>query len=163
MANLIGKRGLKLDQKDEIVAALEAVNGKASRWTATYGTVVAMLKGADAQLDDAGLPESYRAGATAECFTSAPSTGSYGYAVKGNRILLRRFGKEWRVVGIESEGLYPKDSRANRVKLTLTADQAERIKAAAIAPFTIRAEPQPKNPFDGADFYDAEGRLQQAA
>lgn len=140
MEKLIGKRGLKVEQKDEIKGALEEVNGRASRWTADYADIVAMVKAADAQLDNAGLPASYRAGATAECFTSAPSAGSYSYAVKGNRILLRRFGKEWRVVGIESEYLYPKESRAGRVYVHVTADQAERIKAAAIAPFGIRSE-----------------------
>ncbi|MGB3540710.1 MAG: hypothetical protein WBA42_21360 [Mesorhizobium sp.] len=166
MANLIGKRGLKAEQKDEIKAVLEKVNGRANRWTAGYGDVVAMLKAADAQLDNAGLPESYRAGATAECFTSAPSTGSYGYAVKGNRVVLRRFSKEWRVVEVESFGLYPKDSRANKVKVSLSADQIERIKAAAIAPIDIQTAPQPKAEQAFDDCYlvvDGEGHIQQAA
>lgn len=140
MANLIGKRGLKVEQKDEIEAVLAEVNGKANRWTADYAEVVAMVEHAEGQLVDANLPASYRAGATAECFTDAPWSSSYRNAVKGNRVLLRRFGKEWRVTAIESEYLYPKDSRADKVNVTLTADQAERIQAAAIAHFDVRSE-----------------------
>ncbi|RWC46092.1 MAG: hypothetical protein EOS55_18245 [Mesorhizobium sp.] len=166
MATLIGKSGLKAEQRMEIGEALAAVNGRASRWTASVAEVVDWLETAEGQLQNAGLPATYRVGATADCFTSAPSAKSYRYAVTGNRVLLRRFGKEWRVVGIETIGLYPRDSRADKVKVSLSSDQIERVKAAAAAPFALQPKPEPiQSPFDGPDVdcYDAEGRLQKAA
>lgn len=166
MSDVIGKRGLKVEQKDEIETVLDGVNGRASRWTADHADIVGMVSKAEAQLENAGLPATFRIGATAECYTSAPGVGSYGYAVKGNRVCLRRFAKEWRVVGIEGFGLYPKDSRADKVKVALSADQIERIKATAVAPFSLQRNPQPKpgNAFD--DCYlvvDGVGRIQKAA
>lgn len=125
-----------------------------------------MLLDAEGQLQKAGLPATYRAAATAECFTSAPGANAYKYGVTGNRVLLRRFGREWRVVGIETVALYPRDSRADKVRVSLSAEQVERVKAAAAAPFALQPKPEPtQGPFDGPDVdcYDAEGRLQKAA
>ncbi len=47
MDKLIGKRGLKAEQEDEIQAVLAKVNGKASRWTADHANIVAMLEAAE--------------------------------------------------------------------------------------------------------------------
>ncbi len=140
MTKLIDKLGLKAEQIEEIEKALSAVNGRATTWTATAEDVVEMLKAAEAQLSKAGLPLSQRVGARAEAYSSyAPGSKSYRNSVTGNIVRLRRFSKEWRVVSIDQQSLWPQDNRAGRVKIFLSADQIEKIRQVATASFNLIA------------------------
>src|SRR5690606_34545412 len=106
----------------EIEAVLNAVNGRAQRWTASVSDVLDMIERAEGQLENANLPMSRRSGATAVCYTDTPS-GSYNYSVTGNEIHLRRATDSWRVMNIGTVGLYGGDSRGGKVKVSLKQEQ----------------------------------------
>lgn len=69
MTKLINKRGLKATQIEEIEAVLNAINGRAERWTASVSDVLEMIERAEEQLENANLPTSRRTGAIAVCYT----------------------------------------------------------------------------------------------
>ena len=137
MTKLISKRGLKVTQNDEIASVLFSVNGRASRWTADVVDVLAMIESAEAQLKQASLPASRRSGATAVCYTDTPSS-SYGYQVVGNKVTLRRSGDGWRVMDINTIGLYGGDSRGGKVKVSLKQEQIDYIRNKAVERFDVQ-------------------------
>ncbi|MBO1024735.1 hypothetical protein IPU75_08395 [Ochrobactrum sp. SD129] len=138
----IGKFGLKLDQVDEIESALEKINGRASSWVIdTHKEVLEAANNAEQQFDAVLLPKTYRVGATATTYGYAPGRG-YSYGVASTEIQFRRFADGWRVMSVSRVTLYPSDSRAMKVKVALTAQQAEKIKEITLSRFAYQPEKQ---------------------
>src|SRR5690606_32969903 len=127
MTKLINKRGLEATQIEEIEAVLNAINGRAERWTASVSDVLEMIERAEEQLENANLPTSRRTGAIAVCYPSTPSS-SYKYGVIGNEVHLRRAYEGWRVVAINTIRQYGDDSRGYRVNISLKQEQIDYIR-----------------------------------
>lgn len=137
MTKLIGKRGLKETQIDEIEAVLNAVNGRAERWTASVSDVLDMIERAESRLENSDLPASRRSGATAVCYTDTPSK-AYKYGVKGNVVCLRRATDGWRITDISTVWLYGGDSRGDKVKISLRQEQIDYIRNKSVSYFDVQ-------------------------
>ncbi|KAB2793801.1 hypothetical protein F9K96_01100 [Brucella anthropi] len=140
--NTIGKNGLKLDQVEKIEEALAEVNGRASTWViGSHATVLKSANEAEQQFDAVLLPKTYRVGAIATTYGYAPGR-SYKYGVDSTEIQFRRFADGWRVMNVSRVKLYPADSRARKVKIAITPQQAEKIKEITISRFACQPEKQ---------------------
>ncbi|ANG95803.1 hypothetical protein A8A54_04455 [Brucella pseudogrignonensis] len=138
----IGKFGLKLDQVEEIESALEKINGRASIWVIdTHKEVLEAANNAEQQFDAVLLPKTYRVGATATTYGYAPGRG-YSYGVASTEIQFRRFADGWRVMNVSRVKLYPADSRALKVKIAITPQQAEKIREVTTNRFAYQPEKQ---------------------
>ena len=129
-------KAIKIADVTAIEALLDQVNGKATSWTADTDMVVSAARDAEALLVNRQLPATYRKGAVAVFTTRGPSASSYRNSVIGNEITLERFAEGWRVTAIERKGIYPKQSE--RLKLTISEDQKNRILANAVSGFEIK-------------------------
>lgn len=172
MKKLIGKRGLKLDQADEIVAALKAVNGRGYDYAITeISEVIAIARDAEAKLEAVCLPESRRVGSTAK-YRSAGGTKPYKRWTPhraGTRLELRRFKEGWRVMWVAGIEVY--GGQGERLDMTLDAEQRAIAEQNVFCDFSTRreydvAKPQPtaEQAFD--DCYlvvDDAGHIHQAA
>lgn len=137
---VIKKNGLKLTQEEDIVQALDSVNGKACNWVIdTIKEVVDIAERAEVQFDEVHLPKTYRVGATAKAYGYAPGK-SYKYGVDSTEIELRRFAEGWRIMNVDRIKLYPADSRASKVKISLTVDQMDKVKEIIASRFDVQPE-----------------------
>lgn len=137
---VIKKNGLKLTQEEDIEKALESVNGRACNWVIdTIKEVLDIAVKAEVQFDEVQLPKTYRVGATAKAYGYAPGKG-YKYGVESTEINLRRFADGWRVMNVDRIKLYPADSRASKVKISLTVDQMDKVNEIIATRFDVQPE-----------------------
>ncbi len=137
---VIKKSGLKLTQEEDIEKALDSVNGKSCNWVIdTIKEILAIAEKAEKQFDELHFPKTYRVGATAKAYGYAPGK-RYKYGVNSTKIDLRRFAEGWRVMNVERIRLYPADSRASKVKISLTVDQMNKVKEIIASRFDVQPE-----------------------
>ncbi len=135
----IGRFGLRLSQENEIEALLASVNGRATRWTIGKVSEVRIAADkAELQLANVRLPQKDRIGATAIAYGDAPDRSAYKYGVDSTRIHLRRYADGWRIMAAARVALYPKDSRASKIKVSLCAASIEKIKEIAVRDFALQ-------------------------
>ena len=129
-------KAIKINDTAAIQALLDEVNGRATSWTADVDDIVDAANSAEEVLANRQLAATYRKGAVAVYTTRGPGANAYRSAVIGNWVKLERFAEGWCVVEISRADIYPKQSE--RIKLTISEDQRDRIVANAISDFNIK-------------------------
>ncbi|WP_273726740.1 hypothetical protein [Brucella gallinifaecis] len=120
---------------------LASVNGRATRWIISKVSEVRIATDkAEQQFTNASLPQKDRIGATVIAYGDAPDGPAYKYGVDSTRIHLRRYADGWRVMRAARISLYPKDSRASKTKVSLSAACIEKIKGIAVCDFALQPE-----------------------
>ena len=122
MSYEISKFGIKISETEKLEEALDAVNGRASRFILTASEAVGFAKDAEQQLVKAGIAPTFRPGATATFYGFAPDKG-YSYSVATTKMTMRRFKEGWRVMSVERTSMYPGDSKSGKIIVTLSDEQ----------------------------------------
>lgn len=103
---------------DDIRAALDAVNGKASSFTVSIATsVVEIAKAAEAYLADHKVVVSERPGAAVLYRPAGPTANAYRYGAISTSVRLIRTSSGWYLAGVERCKVYPR--RAERFEVTI--------------------------------------------
>lgn len=111
----------------KIADALEAVNGRAERWTISSAyEVEEVARRAERWLDKAHLPKGRRRGAEVSFTPAGPAAQAYGNGVISTHIVLRRGTRDWFLVKVERVTLPP--GRREKMFVGLTKD----LRAAAV-------------------------------
>lgn len=124
--------------------ALAAVNGKASSFCITDPDSVRYdANRAERALDNAGIPESERAGTIVTAQPSGPSAKKYQFNAISTTITLRRAQKGvWLLVNVQRSGVYPR--QAEVLDIQISAAAAECARKAVLRPFTVRSPGNPQ-------------------
>ena len=128
---------IRVDKVEEIQAALDAVNGRATRHVIGHPTALEVAQRAEKWLEKRGCPKKSRKGTRVEYTPEGPSASSYGYSCKSTWIRLERGRSHWYLVGAAPETIYPK--RAERFGVWLEWDATAAVvrsalKGASVAP-----------------------------
>lgn len=122
---------------DALEALAERVNGNALTHTMTGREIASHIPAIEALRIETKLSKALSVGMEAEAVTAGASSNAYRNVVIGSRAYYRYFADGWRVVGFERAGRYPK-AKAEVKLTTISAEQAEEIKARSVAGLTIR-------------------------
>ncbi|WP_173995755.1 hypothetical protein [Agrobacterium tumefaciens] len=123
------------DNRDEIVAAFRAANGKAKSNTLHGSIAFDIAKRAEAELEAKGLQKNKRKGATASYVPSGPSK-SYGHSMRTTAFSIERTATDWVLVSVEPVEVWPRSSGGMR--LSILPFQAEMIMAKALVGLHVR-------------------------
>lgn len=109
----------------DLIAAVEAGNGKARNFVFSAADLVEFAKQGEARLDRAGLPQADRVGFEMTVEPAGPAARSYKYAAPSRSYDLRRTGKGWVLVAIGETTVYP--TNPERVRYAATPAQMDEI------------------------------------
>ena len=121
------KLSIDVNNTAEVVAALAAVNGKATSFaTTSASTVIGVGNRLSRMLHDFGMSLKDRAGCEVIHCAAGPSANKYKYAAAATLITLRigSDGKTVRLVGVSKSSVYPKERECFRPRLTRRAYDA---------------------------------------
>ena len=128
---------IRIDKQQEIQAALDAVNGRATRHVIGHPTCVAVAQRAEKWLESRGCPKKARKGTRVEFTPEGPSASSYGYTCKSTWVRLERGSQHWFVTAAAEETIYPKQAERFCVRLERAATVAivrSALRGAGVAP-----------------------------
>jgi len=121
---------IRIDREQKIQAALDAVNGKATRHVAGHHTAHAIAQRAEKWLEKRGCPKKSRKGTSVTYTPEGPASMSYGYTCKSTWIRMERGSQHWFLVGAGQETIYPK--QAERFSVRMERDAAVAIVRSAL-------------------------------
>ena len=121
-----------------LVAALAAVNGRASQFTITRAVELRdIADDAESIMDRAGLAEKYRVGAEVVHVPAGPAAKAYKHAAISTRVTLaRKAGGVWVLANVERVDVYPRQKA--RTAVHISQEAADAVMRNALAPFTVR-------------------------
>ena len=128
---------IRIDKEREIQAALDAVNGKATRHVIGHPTALEVARRAEGWLEQRGCPKKARKGVTVTYTPDGPNSASYKYSCKSTWIRLERGSQHWFLVAAGEETIYPKQVERFCVRLERDATAAivrAAIRGAGVAP-----------------------------
>ncbi|SFQ74475.1 hypothetical protein [Donghicola eburneus] len=110
---------INLNKEHAVEAMLKTVNGKAKNFTITTSSHLKSyyVELAEKKLAEV-LPKAAWTGATVECRPEGPSSMSYRYSAKSTRCVLKRGAKDWFLVRVEKDRVYPQSRKICDVTLT---------------------------------------------
>lgn len=121
---------------DQIQAALDEVNGKASAFTLQYFYEVAgYAEEVERNLEKSGLPKDERAGVVAEFTPAGPTTRAYKYAAKSTTIQIERGSSAWYLTKVLGTVVHPKQSARRTIRIT--PEQRDTIQRKAIEGYLV--------------------------
>ncbi len=116
---------IRIDKYQEIQAALDAVNGKATRHVIRQPAVASFVaQHVEKWLETRGCPKKARKGTRVEYTPEGPRASSYGYSCKSTWIRLERGSSHWYLVGAGPETISPKQAERFGVRLERDATVA---------------------------------------
>ncbi len=115
---------IRLDNKDAIIEALDAVNGRAIAFVATYRSLLDAAEWAERRLDDLGAVQADRIGAVAEFRPAGPTANAYKYGAKSTYVRFQRRSMGWYVIAITEAQVYPKNPKLLKLSVRPAARDA---------------------------------------
>lgn len=115
----------------ELIEAVAASNGKASKFVYTATDIVALARRAERRLDRMDLPQAARVGFGASFSHAGPVAKAYKYSATGRSVTMRRSGRGWVLVSIDEIAIYPQQNE--RVVYLATEQQIAEAARRAIA------------------------------
>ncbi len=129
---------IRIDKEQEIQAALDAVNGKATRHVIGHPTALEVAHRAERWLEQRGCPKRSRKGTSVTYVPEGPASMSYGYTCKSTWICLERGSQHWFLTSAAEETIYPK--QAERFSIVLERDATVAIVRSALRGAALRPE-----------------------
>jgi len=115
---------IRIDKEQEIQAALDAVNKKATRHVIGHPTALEVAQRAEKWLEQRGCPKKARKGVSVTYTPRGPNSSSYGYSCKSTWVRLERGSQHWFLVSAAEETIYPKQVERFCVRLERDATVA---------------------------------------
>lgn len=125
---------------EAVQAALNAINGRAEAHAITlHSEVVAVCERVEEHLAERGVAISRMTGVEAVYRPAGPSAGAYKYRAKTTLIRIRRVADGWRLIGVESSEVHPK--QGERFEIHVPQSTRDAILAHAFFGITVDAVP----------------------
>ena len=126
----------RLAENDAVNKALDAVNGRADRFTiSNYSMVCRVADQAEARLKV--LPKADRVGASVVYTPAGPEANAYNYCAVSTQIVLARTSGGWWLTDVIRVDVYPRQAECLRVHVT--GEQADAIRDRAVADLVVTA------------------------
>jgi hypothetical protein len=129
---------IAIERASKLRDALHAVNGRAKAHTVTgHFDLIRFVNEARRQLS--ALPNYEHKGAVARCIPHGPLSRSYKYDAVSTEVEITRFASGWFLTGVERVTVRP--CAKGVVSLTISGEQATKIRNQAVAHFMISTTP----------------------
>jgi len=129
---------IAIERASKLRDALHAVNGRAKAHTVTgHFDLIRFVNEARRQLS--ALPNYEHKGAVARCIPHGPLSRSYKYDAVSTEVEITRFASGWFLTGVERVTIRP--CAKGVVRLTISGEQATKIRNQAVAHFMISTTP----------------------
>ena len=115
---------------DELIAAVNEGNGRASKFAYSAAEVVALALCTERRLERSGLPQAERVGFEARFDHEGPSAKAYKFTAAGRSVTMRRATKGWVLVSINEINVYP--AQIERVTYCATEKQIAEMQRRAV-------------------------------